>query len=316
MTAFTRSPLFHLALLVATAASVFAVFLFAWGGGVAGGLDDRLWGSALFTFSVLLILGAHEMGHYLMARAHGVEATLPYFIPVPLGFGTLGAVIRLKGRVPTRNALVDIGAAGPLAGLLIAVPLLVVGLSLSQPVDVGEGYGRFPPHTSLWSLAEYAGQWARHEWRGGPPPVEPPEGIVFGDNLLGLFLLRLVHGPLPVGKDLVAHPVLVAGWFGLLVTMLNLLPVGQLDGGHLTYAFFGDKAVRIGRVVAGALLPLALFGSASWLVWFFLVTRVVGFGHPPVVDEAPPLSTGRKVVCLVSFALTVLTFMPVPIDSG
>jgi membrane-associated protease RseP (regulator of RpoE activity) len=311
-----RRPAFHLLLLLLTGASVFSTYLFAWGGGVEGDLTDRAWGSALFTVSVLLILGAHEMGHYLMARAHGVDATLPYFIPVPLGFGTLGAVIRLKGRVPTRNALVDIGAAGPLAGLLVAVPLLAVGISLSQPIDVPEGLGHFPPSTSLWHFAEWLGQWARHEWRGGPPVPESGEAMLFGDNLLGLGLARLIHGALPHGKDLAAHPVLVAGWFGTLVTMLNLLPVGQLDGGHLTHAWFGPYAVKLGRAVAGLLLPLALFGSASWLVWFFLVTRVVGFEHPPVVQADEPLSRGRKVVCVLCFIATVLTFMPVPLDAG
>lgn len=314
--AFLRHPSFHVLLLLVTAASVFTTYLFAWGGGVEGDLSDRVQGSALFTLSVLLILGAHEMGHYLMARAHGVDATLPYFIPVPLGFGTLGAVIRLKGRVPTKNALVDIGAAGPLAGLLIAVPVLVVGVMLSQPIDVPPGFSHFPPNTSLWHFAEQLGQWARHEWRGGPPVPEDGDGLVFGDSLLGLLLVRLVHGVLPEGKDLAAHPVLVAGWFGTLVTMLNLLPVGQLDGGHLTHAWFGEHAVKLGRVVAGVLLPLALFGSASWLVWFFLVTRVVGFGHPPVTQPEAPLSTGRKVVCVVCFIATVLTFMPVPLDVG
>lgn len=315
MRGFLRHPAFHLLLLVLTFVSVFFVFLVAWGGGVEGDLHDKLWGSALFAVSVLLILGAHEMGHYLMARAHGVDATLPYFIPVPLGFGTLGAVIRLKGKVPTRNALVDIGAAGPLAGLLIAVPLLVVGIALSPTVEVPPGASHALPRTSLWHLAELFGQWAREVVRGIPAPAETEESLLFGDNLLSLLLVRVVHGALPAGKDLAAHPVLLAGWFGMLVTMLNLLPVGQLDGGHLTHAWFGEKAVRIGRVVAAVLLPLALFGSASWLVWFFLVTRVVGFGHPPVTDGAAPLSWGRKVVCTVCFVATVLCFMPVPIDS-
>ncbi|MCC6337991.1 MAG: site-2 protease family protein [Myxococcales bacterium] len=316
-TPFTRRPAFHLLLLLLTALSVFSVYLFVWGGGVEGDLSDRAWGSAFFTFSVLLILGAHEMGHYLMARAHGVDATLPYFIPIPLGFGTLGAVIRLKGRVPTRNALVDIGAAGPLCGLLVAVPLLAVGITLSSPIEVPESVRHFPPQMSLWHYAELLGQWARHTFRDGPPlPAEADSAFIFGDNLLGLALVRLLHGRLAEGTDLAAHPVLVAGWFGMLVTMLNLLPVGQLDGGHLTHAWFDEKAVRLGRAVAGALLPLALFCSASWLVWFFLVTRVVRFGHPSVTAPEEPLTFGRKVVCVACFVATVLTFMPVPLDVG
>jgi membrane-associated protease RseP (regulator of RpoE activity) len=315
MNGFTRHPAFHLLLLVLTSVSVFGVFLFVWGGGVAGDLEDRLWGSAMFTVSVLLILGAHEMGHYLMARAHGVEATLPYFIPIPLGFGTLGAVIRLKGRVPSRDALVDIGAAGPLAGLLIIVPLLVVGVKLSPVVD-GEAAGRFPPRLSLWHLAEQLGLFMREQLRGIPMPPESSDVVLFGDNLLMKALVRLEHGALPPGKDLAAHPVLLAAWFGMLVTMLNLLPVGQLDGGHLTHAWLGERAVRLGRIFAGLLLPLALFANWSWLVWFFITTRVVGFGHPPVTDELQPLSWGRKVVCVVALVAAVLTFMPVPLDSA
>jgi membrane-associated protease RseP (regulator of RpoE activity) len=316
MKSFTRHPAFHLLLLVLTGASIFTTFLVAWGGGVAGDLEDRLWGSALFTCGTLLILGAHELGHFFMARAHGVDASLPYFLPVPFGFGTLGAVIRLKGAVPTRNALVDIGAAGPLAGLLIAVPLLVVGVALSPVVDVPTGPAYALPRTSLWHLAELAGLWARELLRGIPAPVEASEAMLFGDNLLLWLLSRVIHGALPPGRELAAHPVLLAGWFGTLVTMLNLLPVGQLDGGHLTHAWFGARAVRLGRVLAGALLPLALFASASWLVWFFLAARVVGFEHPPVTDDAEPLSRGRRVVCVLCLVALALTFMPVPMDTA
>lgn len=314
-----RSGWLNLLLLLLTAASTFFVFLTAWGGGVEGGRDDRLWGSAYFTVSVLLILGAHEMGHYLMARAHRVDATLPYFIPVPFGFGTMGAVIRLRGKVPTKNALVDIGAAGPLAGLLIAIPLLVVGTMLSHPVEFPQagaaaGSGFFP-ETSLWHFAEELGRWLKSVVYDVPQaPAPEVTSIRFGDNLLGLVLVKLLWGSLPAGTDLAAHPVLLAGWFGMLVTMLNLMPVGQLDGGHLTHAWFGVKAERYGEHVAAVALVLALFCSYTWLGWFFLVTRIVGFKHPPPVDEAEPLSRGRKVVIVITWVMTALTFMPVPLD--
>lgn len=315
MKRFLRHPAFHALLVALTGASVFAVFLFVWGGGVSGSLEDRLWGSGLFTGSVLLILGAHELGHYFMARAHGVDASLPYFIPVPFGFGTLGAVIQLRGTVPTRNALVDIGAAGPLAGLLIAVPLLAVGVWLSPVIDVPAAASHFPPRASLWYLAQEGLVWARATLSGLPAPEAPTdEALRFGDNLLTLLLTRVIHGALPAGKDLAAHPVLVASWFGLLVTMLNLLPVGQLDGGHLTHAWFGPRAVPLGRVVIGLLVPLSLFGSASWLVWFFLLRYLIKPTHPPVDSPAQPLSLGRKAVCVISFVAFALTFMPVPID--
>lgn len=313
MQRFTRSGAFHLLLLLLTALSVFCVFLFVWGGGVEGDFADRAWASALFAACMLLILGAHEMGHYLMARQHGVEATWPYFIPFPLGFGTLGAVIRLKSRVPTRNALVDIGAAGPLAGLLIAIPVLAVGIWFSEPVSIPQsGSPAFPSPTSLWHLAQMVGQ-AAHAWVwGGPGPEAYPTVEVFGDNLLSLGLVRLIHGPLLPGHDLVAHPTLLAGWFGMLVTMLNLLPVGQLDGGHLTFAWLGDRAIRVGHLVASGLLVLALFFSISWLVWYFLVSRIVGFGHPPVENPNVRLTAGRKVVIVICWVMTILTFMPLP----
>jgi len=305
-----RGPALNLLLLVATAASIFATNYYTGGGDVGE--------SVLFTLCVLLILGSHELGHYFMARHHGVEATLPYFIPAPFisAFGTLGAVIRLKGRIPSRDALVDIGAAGPLAGLAIAVPMLVAGMWLSNvgPLPAGMEPSGFPGSFSLWSIASFGGKAARMYLNGDVIPKAPWEGgMFFGDNALTLLLTWLRFGHLPPGHDVFAHPVFIAAWFGMLVTMLNLIPVGQLDGGHVTAAWFGPRAVTIGQWFAGLLLILALLFSASWLVFFFLATRLVGFEHPPVVDEAQPLSTGRKVVCVVTAIFAVLTFMPLPI---
>lgn len=298
----------HLGLFLATGASVLVT---AW-----ATLSDDWWDAAFFTVGVLLIVGAHEMGHYLMARAHRVEATLPYFIPLPLlGFGTLGAVIRLKGRVPDRNALVDIGAAGPLAGMAVAAPLLVAGVRLSHvaALPAGAQVPGFPGPMSLWGLGHWVAQYARHALTGTPAPPDCGTLSLYGDNLLSMGVVRALYGPLPPGHDVYAHPLFLAAWFGMLVTMLNLMPVGQLDGGHLTFAWFGRRAEGIGRVLAGTFLVLALFFSLSWLVWFFLTTRLVGLGHPPVVHDAVPLSFGRKAICVVSFAVAVVTFMPVPL---
>lgn len=296
-------PWVNVLLFVATFASTFFTFLTQSGGGVSSpAVVDQVWGSLWFALSVMLILTAHELGHFLMARHHGVESSWPYFIPLPIGFGTMGAVIRLKGRIPTRDALVDIGAAGPLAGLLICVPLWCAGVWLSHVAPSPDLADTFPGQFSLWHLV------------GDPGAVSEGSAVqVFGDQLLGLGLQRLIKGPLPEGTDLFAHPVLVASWFGFLVTMLNLLPVGQLDGGHLTHAWFGRHAETLGRVVAAVLLFGALLFSASWLIWFLMVTLVVKFGHPPVVDASVPLSGGRKLVCAVCFVLTVLTFMPTPL---
>ena len=303
-------------LFLLTCLSTFGVFYELYGGGTDGSTEDKLWGSALYALVVMLILLSHELGHYFMARAHGVDASLPYFIPFPLGFGTLGAVIRLKGKIPTRDALVDIGAAGPLAGLLIAVPMIFVGVSLSHvapsPADPNSG---MPPTLSLINFASMAGLWIKSQLYGTPEPVFPQLQI-FGDNLLTWFAVKVIHGDIPSGSDVMAHPVFIAAWFGLVVTMLNLLPVGQLDGGHLTHAWYGEKAEDIGRRVAAGALILALFCSASWLIWFVLVTRVIGVGHPPVVDPAIPLSRGRKVVVVITWVMTGLTFMPIPMSLG
>lgn len=304
----------HLALFAATCVTTFLACYVFFGGGVDGSEADKLWASGFFSLTVMLILTAHELGHYFMARAHGVEASLPYFLPAPLGFGTLGAVIRLRGAIPSRNALVDIGAAGPLAGLLVAVPMLFAGVLLSPvvklPDDVSSGV---PPALSLINLGSMAGQWVNHALFNGAEPAFPPYDV-FGDNLLTLLAVRVVKGPLPAGGDLLAHPVFLAAWFGLLMTMLNLMPVGQLDGGHLTHAWYGKKAEAIGARVAGATLIFALLFSVSWLVWFFLVTRLVGVEHPPVTRPDEPLSRGRKVVVVVTWVLTALTFMPIPMS--
>lgn len=306
----------HFGLFFATCVTTFIVFRFSYDGGVLGSDADKAWGSAFFAMTVVGILLAHELGHYFMAKHHGVDASWPYFIPFPFGFGTLGAVIRLRGRIPNRNALIDIGAAGPLAGLLICVPMLAVGVALSHvdtmPDDFDAG---LPPSHSLLNLAAKVGQYLSHVLRGTPEPLFP-ERMVFGDSVLTWLLVRVIHGELKPGTDLFAHPVFLAAWFGQLMTMLNLLPVGQLDGGHVTHAFYGEKAEAIGvRVAKGALL-LALFFSVSWLVWFFLVTRVVGTKHPPVERPEEPLTRRSKVVVYVTWVMTALTFMPVPISVG
>jgi membrane-associated protease RseP (regulator of RpoE activity) len=173
----------------------------------------------------------------------------------------------------------------------------------------------FPPPLSLINLASMGGLYIKHLLFDTPAPVMPVYEL-FGDNLITLFAVRVLHGELPGGSDLIAHPVFLAAWFGLVMTMLNLLPVGQLDGGHLTHAWYGEKAERIGERVAGAALIMALFFSASWLVWFFLITRLVGVEHPPVERPEEPLSRGRKAVVIITWVLTALTFMPIPMSLG
>ena len=312
-------PLVHLALFLATLATSFGSFLLVMGGGVpSSDWGERITGAALFAGSTLAILLAHELGHFILARHHGVDSSLPWFIPVPpplSPFGTLGAVIRLKGRVPTRDALVDIGAAGPLAGLAVAVPLLVTGMSLSRVDAAPTAPPLFLGNASLWALGVELFRWATH----APTPAGAgldAGALIFGDNLLVLGVQYLVKGPLPDGTAVYAHPVFVSAWFGMLVTMLNLMPLGQLDGGHLTHAWFGPHAVRLGKAVAVLMGLLALFYSASWLVWLGVTTWVVGFKHPPVVEEAAPLSFGRKLVCVVCLVFFVLCLIPAPVQQG
>ena len=306
----------HLLLFGVTAATTSFTFNQQFGQSLP--LDERLVGSLAFSLALLAILGSHEMGHYLLARAHGVDASLPYFIPLPyLGVGTLGAVIRIRGRIPHRNALVDIGAAGPLAGLLVAVPVLLWGLAHSAVVDAPPLRSSFPGDTSLWVLGGELLQWLQVKLSLAAPPAPdaPPFGaaIVFGDSLLMRGLKWLVLGPLPAGKDIQEHPVVIAGWFGLLVTLLNLMPVGQFDGGHLAFAVLGRHARLVGKVMALVLFFLTLFYTVTWAVWLLVATKLVGFGHPELTHPSEPLSFGRKLVCALCFLALAGCAMPVPI---
>jgi membrane-associated protease RseP (regulator of RpoE activity) len=315
----TRPPLrlwLHLSLFVVTVGSTSFTFNQAFGLGLPE--EQRLSGALAFSAALLAILGTHEMGHYVLARLHGVDASLPYFIPLPyLGVGTLGAVIRIRGRIPHRNALVDIGAAGPLAGLVVALPLIAWGLAHSRVVDAPPLEATFPGENSLWSLGRESLLWARVELGlAAPPPELPPvsgAAWLFGDSLLVQGLRWLVLGPLPEGRTLEEHPVVIAGWFGLLVTLLNLMPVGQLDGGHLTFALWGRHARLVGKVVALLLLFLTLFYTVTWGMWLLVATKVVGFGHPEVTLPEQSLGFGRKVICALCFLALAGCAMPVPI---
>jgi membrane-associated protease RseP (regulator of RpoE activity) len=232
-----------------------------------------------FAVTLMTILLFHECGHYFLARVHRVDATLPYFIPAPpLLIGTFGAFIRMRSLPPNRRALFDIGAAGPWAGFVIAVPAVIFGLQISEV-----------------------------------RPLEPMEGgLVLGDSLLFAALIRMVLG---VGADeatILLHPVALAGWFGLLVTCLNLLPVGQLDGGHVAYAVFGRRHRWISLAVLTTLVVLGVGGWWGWLFWAFMLL-VLGIGHPRPWDPHTPLDRPRLVGAALTLAILVLTFMPEPL---
>jgi membrane-associated protease RseP (regulator of RpoE activity) len=309
-----QRPLLHLALLLLTFAATLATYLVMWNQADWNASGHWDWSrirwrdvrnSLQFSLALVAILGSHEMGHWVAARWHRVETSLPYFIPLPLlGFGTLGAVIRIRSPIPTRNALVDIGAAGPVAGFLVALPILVWGYAhaeLVRAVVVPDGLPAPDSALGLF-LALF-----------GPGLKDGPAVTLFGDNLLTLLVQRLTVGVLPPGADVGANPFIMAGWFGCLVTMLNLIPIGQLDGGHLTFANLGGGAVSLGKAAAGGLLALTLFFNWSWLVWLVVVSLVVRFRHPDVLRPEEPLDGRRVAVCIACLAIFALCIIPSPL---
>ncbi len=235
-----------------------------------------------FSFTLMAILLTHEMGHYLTARHYGVPATLPYFIPappIPFLIGTFGAFIRMKSPILTKKATLEIGASGPIAGFVVAIVAVIVGLTLSKVVS----------ETSSATI------------KLGAP-------LIF-DLLDGLVL------DVPEGSDVLLHPVAFAGWIGLFVTALNLLPIGQLDGGHVVYALLGEKHKIVSIGMIGVLLVMGFIGWPGWYVWAFL-TAILGVKHPPMVDTEAVLLPRQKLIGWLSLAIFILCFTPNPFMIG
>jgi membrane-associated protease RseP (regulator of RpoE activity) len=237
-----------------------------------------------FGLSIMLILGAHELGHYFAARYHNVPVSLPFFIPMPTirsPFGTLGAFIRLKEPVKNRRALLDVGVAGPLAGMVFALPILWYGLSTSQIGPPPDGGYYLEGNSILYALSKIA--------------------------VLGRFL--------PAdGIDVSLNQFAWAGWVGLLVTGLNLIPVGQLDGGHVAYVLFGKKARQLFWPVIFSLGLLVVFtGTFMWAVWIMLLT-IFGRVHAEPLDDVTPLDGRRRWIAIFTLVLFVLVFVPVPLQ--
>jgi membrane-associated protease RseP (regulator of RpoE activity) len=230
-----------------------------------------------FSVTLMVILLVHEMGHYLTARHHGVPASLPYFIPAPTFIGTFGAFIRMEARPTNRRALFDVAAAGPLAGLALAVPAVVLGLQLSTVTPEGPG-----------------------------------GGITLGSSVLLSLLSKLTLGLLPNEAHIAIHPIGFAGWIGLFVTALNLLPVGQLDGGHVVYSLFGSRHIWISRLAFVTILSLGVTRLwDGWIIWGILLL-FLGMRHPPALDAETPLDFKRKVVGWFVLMVFVVTFIPAP----
>lgn len=238
-----------------------------------------------YSFGLILILGTHEFGHYWACRANNVNSSLPNFLPVPpipyfLNIGTMGAFIMIKEPIPNRKALMEIGASGPIAGFIVAVPVLVIGLLNSQ-MTLGNS-------------------------------MEEPN-LFFGSSLILWIVTELVWSVNPIVTDFTIHlhPLAYAGWLGMFFTALNLLPMGQLDGGHVVYSLFGRKhSLLAARLFFISLIALGFYW-VGWWVWAGLVF-ILGLRHPPVMDESTPLEPKHRIVGYASIMILILTFVPVP----
>lgn len=243
--------------------------------------NTALVGGWAYSVTILAILGCHEFGHYLTCRYYDVDASLPYFLPMPISItGTLGAFIRIREPIPSKRMLFDIGIAGPIAGFIVAVPALLVGVSLSRIVPIS--------NTGVW----------------------------LGEPLLLKAASYLMWGPIADGYTLEIHQIGFAAWFGLLATALNLFPIGQLDGGHICYAVLGRRSTYVTVVMVGVTLALSYL-STSWIVWtIMLVAMLVMFGprHPRTFDEEEPLDRTRLILALLAAVMFALCFTPAPIE--
>ncbi len=312
------NPWINLVLFILTGLSVvFAGSFFEYRGPLTSDLSEvlphllpTLYRGLAFAASLLAILLAHEFGHYLAARYHRTEVTLPYFIPFPFSpFGTMGAFIQLKEPPKNKRILLDIGIAGPLAGLVIAIPVLFLGLYLSQtdniPLFLAQGQAiSLEGNSLLYLMMKFIvfGQWL-------PAPVN-----LAGLNPLVYWLRYFFTGqPIPYGAvDVILHPVAWAGWAGLLITALNLIPAGQLDGGHILYALFGKRSRIILPFILVALILLGTVWSGWWL-WAFLIF-LLGRSHAEPLDQITSLDSRRKTLAVFGLVVFVLVFTPIPLS--
>lgn len=276
-----------------------------------------------YSLLLLLFLSAHEFGHFFAARYHKVDTTLPYYIPFPgtmLGimpnFGTFGAVIRVRSQMPSRKVVFDIGVAGPIVGFIVCVVVLIIGFSTLPGIEylrqIHPGY----PNVPKSQFGE----------------------LTFGKTIFYSFMEKLFAGPnayVPPMTEMYHYPMLTVGWFGLFVTALNMLPVGQLDGGHISYAMFPKRAHKIIGICLVTFLglialpelyislftdgiapewlkPLVIPGGATWTAWVILIVFVIRFGHPPVPDTSP-LDAKRMIIGALAFLIFVLSFTPSPV---
>lgn len=242
-------------------------------------MDPEIIGLGMIYVIVLIgILMGHELGHFFTCRYYKINATLPYFIPAPTLIGTLGAFIKIKSPITKKQQLFDIGVAGPLVGFVLSVPALIYGLSLSKII----------------------------------PSLPPEESIIFGEPLLLKIVGGVIFKGIPEGFDVFPHPIAFAGWVGILVTALNLFPIGQLDGGHVFYAFLGAKSRKFAPIFLAVFVFMGIFFWVGWFVWALLIS-FVGLKHPRISDEEIPLSPRRKFIVFVIFLIFIFSFIPDPV---
>jgi membrane-associated protease RseP (regulator of RpoE activity) len=285
----TQRVWLHVLLFVLTVASTtgvgalhYAGFLSAFGPETPPFTPGLLLGGLWYSATILAILGCHEMGHYYACRYYGVDATWPYFLPAPILTGTLGAFIKIREPLRSKQVLFDVGVAGPLAGFVVAVPALFAGLWLSN-------VSKLP--------ADFV-------------------GLSLGEPLLFRGAAWLLWGTTPDGYSLNLHPMAFAAWFGLIATALNLFPIGQLDGGHISYAVFGRRSFYVTLASIGCAIVLTQL-SASWYVWTAMILAMLflfGPRHPATPDEHLPLDRPRLAVAILALVIFALCFTPAPIE--
>lgn len=272
-----RIPYLHIVLFIAT----FLTTLTA--GALQKGINiikepGRLIEGLPFAATLMSILLCHELAHYIASRKHHTKATLPYFIPAPSIIGTFGAFIKMESPIITRKALIDIGASGPIAGFIISVAACIVGLAMSETIVSEQKEG---------------------------------VGIALGSSVLFTFLSKFVIGSVPDNYDILLHPVAFAGWIGLFITSLNLIPIGQLDGGHIVFAVFGERHRHISIVLVGTLGIFGFLFWEGWLIWAVLMI-ILGTRHPPILYWEVPLDPKRKLISITAFIIFAITFIPSP----
>jgi membrane-associated protease RseP (regulator of RpoE activity) len=285
-------PWVHALLFLLTVVTTTGAGILIWASFEAGFQPDSLrpdWSwvpqGLWYSGTILAILGCHELGHYLACRYYRIDASLPYFLPAPLLTGTIGAFIRIREPIRSKRILFDVGVAGPIAGFLVAVPTLLLGISLSRLVKIP---------------TDFSGQ-----------------VYELGEPLLFQGAAWLVFGTPPDGYSVNAHPMAFAAWFGLLATALNLFPIGQLDGGHISYAVLGPRWSTRVTLASVAIVIGLTFVSSSWIVWsVLLVVMLFVFGprHPRTVDEDEPLDRGRLALAAFSVFMFVVCFTPAPLE--